>query len=254
MGRRGEACEVVFRRELAASPRPSSVTVAVSLYNYEQFIEECLASVSAQTHEALELIVVDDASRRDASADRCRAWLEREAARFDRALLLRHRANLGLADTRNTAFRWARTQHVFVLDADNTIYPRAIERLWQAATAVGAEAAYSQLEFHGEQVCIGYADVWNRHRMQPGNYIDAMALIRRETWDEVGGCSHMEGGWEDYDFWCKSMEHRVFALFVPEVLCRYRVHGTSMLRTDTAASYDRLKVEMTVRHPWLRLA
>jgi GT2 family glycosyltransferase len=38
------------------------VSVVVTLFNYAGFIEECLGSVLGQTHERLELIVVDDAS------------------------------------------------------------------------------------------------------------------------------------------------------------------------------------------------
>jgi hypothetical protein len=38
------------------------------------------------------------------------------------------------------------------------------------------------------------------------------------------------------------------------MLCRYRVHNTSMLRTESARSYDSMFIEMTLRHPWMELA
>ena len=245
--------DVLFDRGSAAPPRDGAVSVAVSLFEYERFVEECLDSLRAQTHAAVELIVVDDASARDASAERCRAWMERHADRFDRTLLLRHRRNLGLAEARNTAFAAARTAFVFVLDADNSVFPRALARLIDGAQSAFAEVAYSQIAIHGDRVGVGHADVWSRHRMRIGNYVDAMALVGRAAWREVGGYSHLEGGWEDFDFWCKLMERGTPAIFVPEILCRYRVHGTSMLRTSTAASTEQLKVDMTVRHPWLEL-
>jgi GT2 family glycosyltransferase len=81
-----------------------------------------------------------------------------------------------------------------------------------------------------------------------------MALVSRQAWRDVGGYSHIEGGWEDYDFWCKFVEQGYEAAFVPEMLCRYRVHETSMLRTESARSYDSMFIEMTLRHPWMRLA
>ena len=247
------APEFLFEGGSAAVSRRDAVSVAVSLFNYEQFIEDCLDSVRAQTHPAIELVVVDDASTRDASAERCRTWMERHAECFDRAVLLRHPRNLGLAEARNTAFAAARTEFVFVLDADNTIYPEAIARMLARATSASAEAAYSQIAFHGDRVGVGYPDVWSRERFKPGNYVDAMALVSRATWREVGGYTHIEGGWEDFDFWCKLIEHGVSALFVPEILCRYRVHGTSMLRTSTVVSTEQIKVDLTVRHPWLEL-
>lgn len=247
------APEVLFALDPGTPPRADAVSVAVSLFEYERFVEECLDSVRAQTHEAIELIVVDDASVRDGSAERCRAWMERHAARFDRALLLRHPRNLGLAEARNTAFAAARTDFVFVLDADNSIFPRALARLLEGARSAFAEVSYSQIALHGDRIGVGHADVWSRYRMRIGNYVDAMALVGRAAWREVGGYSHLEGGWEDFDFWCKLMERGTQAIFVPEILCRYRIHGTSMLRTSTVVSTEQLKVELTVRHPWLDL-
>jgi hypothetical protein len=67
---------------------------------------------------------------------------------------------------------------VFVLDADNEIYPRAVERLLSACLNAKADAAYSQLEFFGDRSDIGHAYCWDPERLAHGNYIDAMALIR----------------------------------------------------------------------------
>lgn len=245
--------DALFSHQRRSLPHPRAVTVAVSLYHYGRFIEECLDSVAGQTHEHLEVVVVDDHSTRDDSVEVVRAWAERHARRFDRFEVLRHRHNRGLAAARNTAFSAARTSHVFVLDADNLIYPRAIEVLHRAAAEGDRDAAYTQLELFGDQVGIGQADVWSRRRFQRGNYVDAMALIRVRSWEQVGGYTHIEGGWEDFDLWCKFLECGMTGLYVPEILCRYRVHGTSMLRTDTRDATEALKVQLTYRHPWLKL-
>ena len=37
------------------------VSVAVTCYNHENFIEECLRSIFAQTHQNIELLVFNDA-------------------------------------------------------------------------------------------------------------------------------------------------------------------------------------------------
>ena len=246
--------ETLFCREGTEPPPKDLVTVAVSLFNYAQFIPECLDSVLAQRHAALELVVVDDYSEADDSVAVARDWLDRNSQRFHRTVLLRHTRNQGLAEARNSAFRAARGRQVFVLDADNTIYPRAIGRLQAALTTSGAAATYAQLELFGGRRAFGLADIWHPEWLRHGNYIDAMALITRQAWLEVGGYSHIEGGWEDYDFWCKFIEQGFRAAFVPEMLCRYRVHTTSMLRTESARSYDGIFVEMTMRHPWMKLA
>ena len=246
--------ETVLHRENGTPATSDLVTVAVSLFNYARFLPECLDSVLGQRHEAIEIVVVDDHSLEDDSVSVASDWLDANSGRFHRALLLRHTRNQGLAEARNSAFRVARGRQVFVLDADNTIYPRAIGRLKAALRTSGAAATYAQLELFGQRRAFGLADVWNPEWLRYGNYIDAMALISRQAWLDVGGYSHIEGGWEDYDFWCKFIEQGFRAAFVPEMLCRYRVHKTSMLRTESARSYDAMFVEMTIRHPWMKLA
>jgi glycosyltransferase involved in cell wall biosynthesis len=246
--------DVAFEH-LRDEERPNDlVTVAVSLYNYAQFLPECLDSVLAQRHAAIELVVVDDASTNDNSVTIASEWMQKHAQRFSHVLLLRHRRNQGLAQARNTAFAHARASHVFVMDADNMIYPRAIGRLRQAIETSKAAAAYTQMELFGIKSAVGLADIWRPKWLRHANYIDAMALISRSAWRDVGGYTHIEGGWEDYDFWCKFIEQGYVAAFVPEMLCRYRVHRSSMLRTETARSYDAVFVEMIMRHPWMDLA
>src|SRR5664279_6081068 len=45
-------------------------------------------------------------------------------------------------------------------------------------------------------------------------------------------------GWEDYDLWCSLIDHGLKGCHVPQILCRYRVHGKSMMRTVTMPSLD----------------
>jgi len=230
----------------------TTVAVAVSLYNYARYLPECLDSVLAQTHADLELVIVDDASDKDASLAEAAHWLARHHARFVRSRLVRHVQNEGLAATRNTAFTRSLAATVFVLDADNALFPTAIAKLARALRVSGRAAAYSQLQYFDAAVGLGLADLWHRRFFEIGNYVDAMALIRRTTWEQVGGYAPLHG-WEDYDFWCTCIDRGLEALFVPEVLCRYRVHADSMLRTESQAAYPELHPAMTLRHPWLRL-
>lgn len=247
------ASETVFERISEPAAPDSLVTVAVSLHDYARFLPDCLGSVAAQRHRDLDLIVVDDASARDDSLSVARDWLSAHADRFARVSLLRHRRNQGLAQTRNTAFAHARGEFVFVLDADNTLYPRALSRLHAVLCAEPFDAAYTQLEFFGSKRQLGLADVFRREHFSVGNYVDAMALVCKRAWREVGGYTHLDGGWEDYDFWCKFIDHGMVAAYVPEILCRYRVHDGSMLHTEHRDRSDELAVQMTLRHPWLEI-
>jgi glycosyltransferase involved in cell wall biosynthesis len=217
--------DVAWQRERTA-PMDSLVTIAISLFNYEQFIEECLSSLIHQTHTPLDLIIVDDSSR-DSSIEVATRWLTNYSSRFCRSSILRHKHNSGLAQARNTAFSYSRVDPVFVLDVDNQIYPRAIERLLPYVIARTYDAAYTQLEFFGDEKSIGFADIWSKRFFRSGNYVDAMALVSRRSWRK--------------------------AIFIPEMLCRYRIHKKSMLRTEANVAGERLPLQLTMRHSWLTL-
>jgi glycosyltransferase involved in cell wall biosynthesis len=239
--------------EHAASGASAPVTVCVSLHQYADYIVECLESVRAQTLDDVSLIVVDDHSR-DGGERRVHEWLKAHGGRFASAELLRHERNLGLAPARNTAIGRARSPYVFVLDADNGLYPRALERLYAVVEETGAPFAYSILERFGDEQGLLCCEDWSRERLAQGNYIDAMALLRRSTWEAVGGYRQMRfSGWEDYDFWCRCAEAGLDGRALPEILCRYRVHSRSMRRsaTDTLREHLALCDEMREAHPWI---
>jgi glycosyltransferase involved in cell wall biosynthesis len=242
--------EVVRDRQPTGKP---AVSVIVTLYNYATYIEECLESLAKQTQPSLELVVVDDASA-DGGLGVVSRWLDRNDDAFAGVRLLRHTANMGLSYARNTAFLHATAERIFVMDADNQLYPRAIERCMQAMTDAGSAGAYTQLELFGDRTGLGDADFWSKDRFKPRNYIDAMALVSKDAWRKVGGYDQLiVNGWEDYDLWCKFVEHDLACTFVPEVLCRYRTHAGSMSNTETNPNVGALILQMSIRHPWLDL-
>jgi len=245
------AHEVVFEVDHL---RSAETTVVVPLYNYAGYVVEALESVRAQTVAELDLIVVDDASTDDSLAV-ARAWIEQHAERFNRVLLIRNTPNAGLGFARNVAFANAETPFVLPLDADNRLRPDCVEKLSAAIRASGAGLAYSHIRQFGDNDFEMGRQVWNPGRLVYGNFIDAMALVRRSAWAQVGGYDHVRYGWEDYDFWCRLAEHGQFAEQVPEVLAEYRVHGSSMLRSETEVYRNKVRLleDMERRHPWLRL-
>lgn len=242
--------DIVREKRAAATPQ---VSVIVTLHNYGHYLEACLDSIRTQTQADLELIIVDDFSA-DGGLGVAIRWLARNEDVIAGYRLLQHAKNMGLAYARNTAFASASAPYVFVMDADNMLYPPAIARCLAAIKASRAGAAYTQLEFFDERKGLGLADFWSVERLKKSNYIDAMALVDKKAWEQVGGYTQlMATGWEDYDFWCKFVEHDLSAVFVPEVLCRYRWHGKSMSLTETNPNAGTLILEMSMRHPWLEL-
>jgi glycosyltransferase involved in cell wall biosynthesis len=234
-------------------PSPAELIVVVPLYNYENYIIECLESVYNQDICHLSVVIIDDCST-DRGGEVAVEFLETSGDRFSTARVVRHRRNQGLAMARNSGIAWSLEPFLFMLDADNRIRPPALSRLWEAVLASQSEFGYSQLSLFGGQVGIGDADVWDPERFRVrGNYIDGMALIKREALLAAGGyrVSALEEGWEDFDLWCRFAELGYRGVYLPELVCEYRVHEQSMLRTRTDARQRSLSLEMALRHPAL---
>jgi FkbM family methyltransferase len=242
--------DVVFESGTAAE---SEVAVVVPLYNYAAHVVEALESVKAQTVRARALVVVEDCSTDD-SLRVAEDWLRQNAAGFTQVALLRNRQNSGLARTRNAGFAFADAPFILPLDADNMILPECLERCLKTLQETGAAVAFATIQEFGDSHGKRSADQWKPGRFTGGNYIDAMALIRRSAWAAVGGYQRMTVmGWEDYELWCRFIEEGLWGVWVPEALARYRVHRHSMLqtRTDIANNRARLAAEMKVLHPWV---
>jgi GT2 family glycosyltransferase len=239
-----------------------TVSVVVSLHNYGRFIEESLASATASdaVPGGIEIVVVDDASEDDSVAR-----VEQFMGRTDvPGLLVKKQLNTGLADTRNAGLEAARGAYVFVLDADNWIYPACLRRLYDAITCGTAAAAYGILrrfdDRTGEAAGLISTQAWSVSDLVRGPYIDAMAMFDREKVRAVGGYStelieYGWFGWEDYDLWLKLAQAGHECRFVPEILSSYRVHPSSMIHrtnrsTDRIAGYLRTKFrELDQRFP-----
>jgi glycosyltransferase involved in cell wall biosynthesis len=228
------------------------VTVIVPVYNYADYVLEALPSIADQTLGALDLVVVDDASPDD-SARMVTDWARGHTQRFNRLVVLRHEANAGLGFARNSGFAAAETEFVLPVDADNRLRPAACAALLQQIEAAGAAFAYPSIREFGSKGDVFGTEPYSVLRLQRGNYIDAMALVRKSAWAMVGGYDHVQYGWEDYDFWCRLAEWGEFGVQVPEVLADYRVHRQSMLHTMTEVRDHKndLVADLKRRHPWV---
>jgi glycosyltransferase involved in cell wall biosynthesis len=239
--------EIISRKEnVGETPL---VTVIVTLFNYQNFIAQCLDSVKAQTIDKLSLVVVDDCST-DRSIEQSKKWLDKNGSRFYEYILARHSVNRGLAHSRNTGVSLVRTKYVFILDADNLLYPRCLENLVEALENCDASFAYSYLEEFGDSNKLKNTKPWNPITLAVVNTIDAMVLMRKIVLDKVNGYSIMPVmGWEDYELWFKIARAKGWGVQVPEVLAKYRVHKASMLNTVTNPNVEKLWSYLKAKHP-----
>jgi succinoglycan biosynthesis protein ExoO len=103
-------------------------------FNGARFIADAVRSVQAQSLTCWELIVVDDASS-DASVPICLELAQNDS----RIIVLIQEANGGPAAARNRALDIARGDWIAILDSDDVMAPRRLERLVARADGDAAE-------------------------------------------------------------------------------------------------------------------
>lgn len=218
------------------------VSVCIPMYNHAAELVEALRALQRTDGCDWDAVVLDDGST-DGAAQRVRRHLEQRP--WLPVRLLARSSNRGLGRTRNDLLAHARSPHVFVHDADNAVYPTTLRRLLGALVAdPQALFSYSILQTHARGRPRGLLSPlpWQPERFRLGNYIDAMALVRRDAVIGLGGYSEEARlyGWEDFELWCKIAAAGGRGVHVPEILCRYRLGARSMLsitNIDSSAAW-----------------
>lgn len=98
------------------------VSVIVPIYNVENYLEKCLASIVDQTYENLEVILVNDGST-DNSLEICNKYVEKNNWK------LINKANGGLSSARNAGLNQMTGDYVFFVDSDDWLERTIIENL-----------------------------------------------------------------------------------------------------------------------------
>ena len=100
------------------------VSIIIPVYNVEKYLEECVQSVQNQTHENLEIILVDDGSS-DRSGKICDSL-----ANNDERILVFHTKNQGVSAARNHGLSHASGKYVAFVDSDDLVESDYIEKLY----------------------------------------------------------------------------------------------------------------------------
>ncbi len=103
------------------------VSVLVSAYNAEKYIEECIRAIMLQSYNNIEVIVVNDGSTDNTQEILNR--LSHEYARGRELLVLQNETNLGLIKSLNKGLTYCNGKYVARTDADDIVEPFWIETI-----------------------------------------------------------------------------------------------------------------------------
>jgi len=117
------------------------VSVLLPVRDAEPYLDEALRSLAEQTHENLEVVVVDDGSR-DASGDIAREWATRDS-RFR----VVHQEALGFVAASQRALAEAKGRYIAAMGADDVARPRRVEVQLAALEEEGLDACGGRVAY-----------------------------------------------------------------------------------------------------------
>lgn len=116
------------------------ISVVVPVYKVEPYLERCIRSITAQTYDNLEIILVDDGS-----PDRCGEICDR-FAQDDPRIKAYHKENGGLSDARNFGVDRASGRYIAFVDSDDYIAPHYIAYLYHLLLKYDADISCCCME------------------------------------------------------------------------------------------------------------
>ena len=227
----------------------AELSIIVTAYNIENYIEECLDSVAAQTLSDIEVLVVDDGSS-DTTPAKIVEFCDADP-RFV-PVLLGENSPGGVATAANAGLDRATARWVGFVDGDDYVEPTMFEQLVNAAAACDADLAMCEyqevVDGSGERRDPADAhrwaeltapcyklDVHTRRQLFRFIAVPWRKLYRRSLLeDNAIRFPVSDAFYEDNPFhWCSVLSADSIAV-VPEVLCYHRVgrSGQTMATAD----------------------
>ncbi|MBF0486000.1 MAG: glycosyltransferase family 2 protein [Candidatus Omnitrophica bacterium] len=200
----------------------SRVTIVVPTYNRVNLLAEALKSCLAQTHEDLEVIVVDDAST-DTTESFVRGLSD------PRVIYVKKPRQTGSVASINMGFARASGDYLTWSSDDDLYAPGAIKRLVKALEENRSidffYAHYAMIDLEGK--ILYPARVEDPEGLDRDNYVGHCFLYRRKVYEVVGDYHAEPVLAEEYEYWL-----RVRAKFkmkrIPELLYYHRIHPQSI--------------------------
>lgn len=192
------------------------VSVVIACFNHAAYLGEAIESALAQTYSPVEIVVVDDGSTDDSA---------QVARRYPVRLL--QQTNKGLAAAGNAGVRASRGTFVMRLDADDRLKPTYVEETLQPLLDnPDLHFVYTQIEYFGARTGSYPIEEFDPETLAERNYVHASAVMRRASFDAVGGyCGESSRlRCEDWDLWLSFADHNLPGKLVARPLLEYRRH------------------------------
>ena len=196
------------------------ISVVITCFSEGPFLAEAVQSVLGQTWLNRECIVVNDASKDEATNTACDMLEGRQGI-----TVMRNAQNLGSSGARNVGIRKARGGIIQCLDGDDRLPPTCLEIVAEGFSRhPAADFIYGDILEFGARNEAHQPGPLTLEDLLLKQSIDGHSPFRRRVWEAVGGFDeHMREN-EDWEFWLNIFASGAQGTYVPETLYEWRIH------------------------------
>ena len=101
-----------------------TLSIIIPVYNVEQYLEQCLQSITKQITDSVEIIIINDGS-----PDNSALIIDNYKNRFTNQIVSVTQKNQGLSATRNNGIDLAKGDYIWFVDSDDWLTDDAISRV-----------------------------------------------------------------------------------------------------------------------------
>lgn len=195
------------------------VSIIVAVYNKEYYVLETLRSLSGQSYEHIEIIIINDGS-----SDGCPEICE-NFSKVDGRVIYVSKENSGVIDARNLGFSMATGDIIISFDADDIMPDDFVAKIVDCSLAhPEADVFAPGIEAIGERSGPVVLPSIELPAFLTRNAIPNSSAFRSRALSKVPGYNpSMRDGLEDWDFWLYFVENGMRIVRVPGAFYYYRV-------------------------------
>ncbi len=219
--------------------RTPLLSIVVPAYRTpEEFLEQMMDSLLAQSYENWELCIANGSPEDDRMQKVLREYTKKDS----RIRVKNLEENLGIAGNTNAALAMASGEFVGLLDHDDLLAPNA---LYEVADRIVADEQTDVLYTDEDKVTTDLKEHFQPHfkpdfsidLLRSNNYICHFFVVRRTLLEKTGGFRREFDGAQDYDFIFRCTEAAEKIVHIPEVLYHWRTHKESTADNPVSKMY-----------------
>ena len=226
------------------------ISIIIPLYNKQDFIEDTIYCLRAQTFKSFECIIIDDQST-DNSIIKATKAIDGDS----RFIIIKNKIKSNVCETRNTGLLYASGDYILFLDADDVISKTCLTERYTTVDRIHSRniaGCYSKHAVIPENCSKYNASVQQKSPIisfetsyGDSPFVIHSPLTRRDVICGVGGFDEkLYHGAEDFELWVRILRHGFIFIPTNTLNAFYREHRDSLVRRDAFYHlYSALKIQ-----------